>query len=315
MELAAPLRAVDRFQRPRPWLSVPLAVVKRFGDSGAGTLAATIAYYGFFSLFPLLLVLTSLAGFFLRGRTDLQTQLLDSALTQFPVLGDQIRENVGSLEGSGLAVGVGLVLAVWAGLGGIRAAQTAMDTIWDVPRKRRPSTVASIGLAFLMLIVLGAFVIAAAVAAGLASVSSGLVGGAIGISVSVVLNVAFFALAYRVLTTAEVSWRRVAPGAVLAGIGWTVLLAVGGVLVGDRIASSSDVYGTFAIVIGLLGWIYLGAQLALLGAVLNVVLDDHLWPRSLQGELTGADRRALRRSAEQEERRPEELVDVTFERD
>jgi uncharacterized BrkB/YihY/UPF0761 family membrane protein len=94
-----------------------------------------------------------------------------------------------------------------------------------------------------------------------------------------------------------------------------VLLAVGGVLVGDRIASSSDVYGTFAIVIGLLGWIYLGTQLALLGAVLNVVLDGHLWPRSLQGELTGADRRALRRSAEQEERRPEELVDVTFERD
>ena len=71
-------------------------------------------------------------------------------------------------------------------------------------------------------------------------------------------------------------------------------------------------YGTFAVVIGLLGWIYLGAQIALYGAVTNVVVSNRLWPRSLRGELTQADRQALRRSAEQEERTPSEAVDVSF---
>ena len=58
----------------------------------------------------------------------------------------------------------------------------------------------------------------------------------------------------------------VAPRRAVGGVGWTVLLALGGWIVSRRIASSNQVYGTFAVVIGLLGWIYLGAQIALLGA-------------------------------------------------
>lgn len=117
------------------------------------------------------------------------------------------------------------------------------------------------------------------------------------------------------LTAADVAWSDVASGAVLAGIGWTALLTTGSMIVGNRIASSSDVYGSFALVIGLLAWIYLGAQLMLVGAALNVVLKLRLWPRSLQGELTRSDRLALRRSAGQEERTDEEVVSVRFEQE
>ena len=292
---------------------MPVGVGKRFGESGAGTLAASIAYYGFFSLFPLLMVLASIASFVMEGRADLQERLLRSALSQFPVIGTQIREEVRSIEGSGLAVVIGMALTAWAGLGGIRAAQGAMDTIWDVPRKHRPGFVASAGRASLLLAVLGAFVVGGAALAGVAA-ASGPLGATLGLVASGALNVAMFALAYRILTAAGLSWRAVAPGAALAGLAWTVLLAVGGFIVEARVASSSDVYGTFALVIGLLGWIYLGAQITLLGAELNVVLAERLWPRSLQGsDLTDADRRALRRSAGQEERRHEETVSVAFE--
>jgi uncharacterized BrkB/YihY/UPF0761 family membrane protein len=107
MDTGAPVRALDRFQRPRPWVAIPLAVVKRFGDCDAGNLAAAIAYYGFFSLFPLLMVLSSLAGYSLRDHPDLQQRLLDSALAQFPVVGAEIRTNVRSIQGSGLAVVIG----------------------------------------------------------------------------------------------------------------------------------------------------------------------------------------------------------------
>ncbi|MDP9185326.1 MAG: YihY/virulence factor BrkB family protein [Actinomycetota bacterium] len=313
MNLNAALDAVDGYQRRRPWFAIPFAVIKRYGDGDTGNLAATIAYYAFFSLFPLLLVFASIGGYVLHDHPDLQEQLLGSTFAQFPIVGNQIRQNVGSIQGSGFAVVTGLALAVWAGLGGIRAAQGAMNTVWDVPRKQRPGTPASIGLALLMLLVLAAFVVTAAVIASLPSWAGGVAGPVLRIVASIVLNVGFFALGFRVLTAADVSWRQVAPGAALAGVGWTALLTLGGWLVSDRISSSTHIYGTFAVVIGLLGWIYLGAQLALFGAVANVVIANHLWPRSLRGELTPADRRALRRSAGQEERRQEESVDVTFE--
>ena len=311
MDIGATLRALDRLQRPRPWLAIPVALGKRFGESGAGSLAASIAYYGFFSLFPLLLVLSSLTGLALRDHPDLQQRVLNSAFAQLPVVGGEIRGNVRSIQGSGLAVTIGLLLATWAGLGAIRATQAAMDTIWDVPRRRRPGALASIGLALVMLAVLGVFLLAAAAIAGVTA-AAGPAGSAIGLAASLALNVALFLLAYRVLTRADIGWRAVAPGAALAGIGWTLLLAVGARIVSGRIASSENMYGTFAVVIGLLGWIYLAAQTALLGAVLNPVLSDRLWPRSLTGEPTSADRRALRRSARQEERRPDESVEVTF---
>ena len=311
MGIGAPLRAIDRLQRQRPWLAIPIALGKRFGESGAGSQAAAIAYYGFFSLFPLLLVLASLAGFALRDHPDLQQRLLDSAFAQLPVVGAEIRGNVRSIQGSGLAVVVGLALATWAGLGAIRATQVAMDTVWDVPRRRRPGALASIGLSLVTLALLGVFVLAATAIAGVTA-AAGPAGAAIGLLGSLALNVAVFLLAYRVLTRADIGWRAVAPGAALAGIGWTLLLAVGARIVSGRIASSENMYGSFAVVIGLLGWIYLGAQTALLGAVLNPVLSDRLWPRSLAGDPTSADRRALRRSARQEERRPDESVEVTF---
>ena len=312
MDIGRPLRGIDGFQRTHGWLGFPLAVAKRFGESGAGSLAATIAYYGFFSVFPLLIVLVSVAGLVLSDRPDLQANLLDSALAQFPVVGTEIRRNVGSIDGSGVALAVGVALTLWAGLGGVRSAQVAMDTIWDVPRKARRGTPASIAMALAMVAVLGAFVLGGAVFAALAAAAGGMLGSIAGLAASAALNVVVFAIAYRVLTTADVGWPDVASGAVLAGIGWTVLLTAGSTIVGNRIASSSDVYGSFALVIGLLAWIYLGAQLMLVGAELNVVLKLRLWPRSLQGELTRADRLALRRSAGQEERKDEEVVSVRF---
>jgi YihY family inner membrane protein len=313
MDVGGPLRAVDAWQRGRTWAALPVAVAKRFGDSGAGSLAATIAYYGFFSIFPLLMVLVSSAGFVVRDRPDLQERLVDSALANFPVVGAEIRDSVGAIDGSGVALAVGLALAVWAGLGAVRAAQVAMDTVWDVPRRARRGAPASIAMAVVMLLVVGAFVTAGAVLTGLASAASGWVGTVGGLAGVAAVNVAMFAISYRVLTAADVSFRDVAPGAALAGLGWAALLALGGSIVGNRIASSSDTYGSFALVIGLLAWIYLGAQLTLLGAELNVVLRHRLWPRSLQGELTEADERALRRSAAQEHRTDGEVIDVRFE--
>src|SRR3954447_12411292 len=106
MDVLAPLKGFDRYQRRHAGLAIPFAVVKKFGDDQSGNLSALIAYYAFFSLFPLLLVFVTVLGFVLEGNPDAQKAVLDSALRQIPIVGEQIR--AGSLHGSGLALVIGL---------------------------------------------------------------------------------------------------------------------------------------------------------------------------------------------------------------
>ena len=97
---------LDRFQRRRPLLGVPVATIYKYGDDQGTYLAVIVTYYALFAVLPLLLLATSILGFVLQGNPDLQAKVLDSALSQFPVLGDQFRRPEG-LTGSRTAVVVG----------------------------------------------------------------------------------------------------------------------------------------------------------------------------------------------------------------
>ena len=92
------LRRADEAQRNRPVLAFPFAVLKKFGDDRAGQMAALIAYYGFFSLFPLLLVFVTVVAFVIQNDPALQERLLDSALTRFPMIGPEIEANIGEIR-------------------------------------------------------------------------------------------------------------------------------------------------------------------------------------------------------------------------
>jgi uncharacterized BrkB/YihY/UPF0761 family membrane protein len=119
--------------------------------------------------------------------------------------------------------------------------------------------------------------------------------------------------AYRVLTVADVGWREVLPGVVAAAIAWTILLMLGSWLVDRHTRNASQVYGFFAIVIGLLAWISLAAQVFLFAAEINVVRARRLWRRSLIAPpLADEDREVLASRAEEERARPEGKVDVRF---
>jgi len=309
------IRAIDAFQQRHAVFAFPHAVIKKFGDDRGGQQATLLAYYGFFSLLPLLLVAATVLGFVLRNNPDLQDSLLDSAISQFPVIGQHIRENLRSIEGSTLALTIGIVGALWGGLGGIRAMQDAMNIVWDVPHKERPGFPNRLLPALLMLLVLGGFGLMSTAISAIGT--GGAIEGfarAITIPASAVLNVATFLLAFKVLTTKEVSWSDVMPGALFAGVAWTALQAAGTYIVGSRLEGASQLYGVFGVVIGLVLWLYLGAQITLLAAEVNVVRKHHLWPRALDmGNLTGTDREALKRRARVEERVKGQTVSVTFE--
>jgi len=275
---------VDAFQERRPWLAFPYAVIRKFGEDQAGHLAALIAYYGFFSVFPLLLVLVTILGMVLRGHPALQQRVLGSALAQFPVLGNQLQHNIGSLRGGGLALVIGIALTLWSGLRVIRATETAVNSVWDVPVRQRPNLLFSTLRALLMLAVLGAITLAAAIVGGVGAGGGSWPRMIAGVVLALALNVTLFLLAFRILTTAPVAWSDLWTGAALAAVAWTILQALGGYYVSHQLRTASEVYGTFGVVIGLLAWIHLGAQITLLGAEVNVVRARHLWPRSVVRE-------------------------------
>jgi YihY family inner membrane protein len=304
-------RRADRAHRRRPWLAFPYAVLKKFGDDQAGNLAALISYYGFFSLFPLMLVLVTVLGMVLQANSELQVRIQSSALANFPIIGEEIDSNVRALGGSGVTVAIGVALALWAGIGVLRVMQTAMNTVWNVPFRHRPNFVKTLLRAAIMLVVLGLVTIAAAGAGSVGSGNDNALLSFLWVAISLLLNFLLFVLAFRILTSEDLSWGDVWLGAAIAAIAWTALQALGGYIVRHQLEGATQTYGTFATVIGLLAWIYIGAQVTLLAAEVNVVKKRRLWPRAIvQPPLTDADARALASYVRQEERRPEQNVDV-----
>jgi uncharacterized BrkB/YihY/UPF0761 family membrane protein len=168
---------LDRLQRRNRVAGVVVAVIYKYLDDQGGYLAALITYYGFVSLFPLLLLLTTGLGWVLVGRPDLKAQVLQSTLSQFPVIGSQLHQPEG-LSGGTVAAVVGILGALYGGLGVGQAVQNAMDSVWAVPRNKRPDPIRSRLRSLILLLVLGSAAITATVlsAVGQATVALGVFG-------------------------------------------------------------------------------------------------------------------------------------------
>lgn len=132
---------LNSFQQRHAFIAFPFAVFKKFGEDQAGNLAALIVYYGFFALFPLLLVFVSVLGVVLAAYPGFREDIIHSAVGQFPVIGDQIRTraDIEALSGNWVTIAAGGGGALWAGLGVAQAAQRAMNVVWEIPRAEWPS--------------------------------------------------------------------------------------------------------------------------------------------------------------------------------
>jgi YihY family inner membrane protein len=306
------VRRIDRFQQSHGIVGLPFAVIQKFGNDQAGGKATIIAFYALFAIFPLLLVFSTVLGFVLGGYPALEHRLVNSALADFPIIGSQMRSAAHPLRGSGLALVVGLLGALYGAQGMGQAAQNAMNTIWNVPFKAWPGFVGRRVRGFTILALLGIGVLMTTTLIGFAP-RFGPLNEVWPWAVSSLVNFGVFLAAFSLLTAATVRVRDVAIGAVFAMVFWEALQAVGDVYIRYVLGHATSVYGFFAITIGLLSWLYMGARLMLLAAEINVVLRYHLWPRSLtQPPFTCQDKEAFELLAKMEERRPEETIKVSF---
>jgi membrane protein len=300
----------DEFQQRRAWLALPMAVVKKAGDDQGGNLAALVAYYGFFSLFPLLLVFTTIIGYVLAGNPAQQESVKNSIVNQFPSVGQSLHFQ--AISGSAVALIVGIVVSLYAGLGVTNAAQNLMNTVWAVPFRDRPSFVKSRLRGLALLVSLGTlFIVSTVITGAVSSVFGGADTKLFGYLVSIAVNACLFFFSFRWMTDSEVRSRDLLWGTFVGAILWTILQAVGGIYLHH--VSSGGHYGVFTTVIGMLVWLHLGGQVLMYCAEINVVVSRHLWPRSFFGPpLSSADQRVLRDLAKAAARTEHQTVDVGF---
>lgn len=310
---------IDRFQRSHPRAGLPIAVIYKFADDQGNYLAALIAYYGFVSIVPLLLLSSTILGFVLRGDPDLQHQLLNSAVGQFPVVGPQLAHAHG-LTGSGVGLAVGILGTLYGGLGAAQAAQNAMNSIWRVPRNSRPNPIASRLRSLVLLAVVGLSVL---VTTGLATIGSvvNVFGPGTKVLIGILtllVNTAVFTLGFRVATARDLTLRETVPGAVFAAVCWQLLQYVGAIYVGHTVARASEVNAVFALVLGLLAWLYLESVIVVLAVEFNTVRAFHLYPRALltpftdDVDLTNADEKTYSQQAKAQRAKGFERISVKF---
>jgi YihY family inner membrane protein len=317
---------LDAFQRRHTWAGFPLGVVYKFLDDQGTYLAALITYYGFLSLFPLLLLLTSILGVVLRNNPQLQQQIVESALSQIPVIGNELG-NPKALGGGVTAIVIGALAALYGALGVANATQNAMNQIWAVPRNRRPDPIRARLRGLLLLLTAGLALLGATILAGIAS-RTGSFGASLGwvISVllvlaSVLINAAVFLLAFRISTAMRLTLREVAPGAITAAVLWQLLQSFGAQYVSRVVATASATNSVSALVLGLLAFIFLAANALVLSVEINVVRAKRLYPRALltpfidNVDLTRGDQAVYAGAAKAERHKSFQNVDVSFEHD
>lgn len=317
------IERLDRFQRRHRWAGFPIAVVYKFLDDQGNHLAALVAFFGLLSLFPLLLLLSSLLGFVLDANPDMQQQILRSTLGQFPVIGDQLKTT--GLRGSGAGVIIGVLGSIYGALGVAQAVQNMMNVAWGVPRNRRPNPLLARVRSLLLLATAGVAVITTTLLSAFATSADAF--GANGLTVglrivttmaAVLVNAAIFMLAIHIATARDLRWRDSIPGAMGAALAWLALQSFGALLVGHVLKNATAVNAVSGLMLGLAVWFYVAATTLVVCVEVNVVRAKRLWPRALMTpftddvDLTRGDRRSYSDAAKAQRLKGFENVDVTF---
>ena len=321
--MPGPVDRVDDFQRRHRAAGFPIGVLYKFFDDQGGYLAAVLTYYAFVAIFPILLIVSSVLGFILQGHSDLQKEILNSTLAQFPIVGDQLGRPEG-LQGSTSAVVVGSLTALYGVVGLGQAAQNAVNIAWAIPRNSRLNPVVSRLRSAVWLVLAGLALVLVAVLTSLGSHLD--VFGAeldtgvrwVVVIATILLNTAVLSVMLRLSTPQKESLREVLPGALTIAVSWQVLQVVGGLYVEHVIGRASQMNAVFATVLGLVALLYVATVIAIIGLEINVVLAKRLYPRALLTpftdavQLTEADKRVYREYAEAQRHKGFERVQVSF---
>jgi len=307
------LDKLDAYQQEHKPVAIPIAVFKKFSEDQSTNLASMIAFWAFFSIFPLMLVLVTLLGFFLPA--DMKTGVLKDVAGYIPLLNTK---TIAGLSGSWWALIVGIVSALWSGSAVVRTVQFAFNSVWEIPYHQRPKLVEKVLRSIWVLGTIGVGLLISVLITGFVSGASNSLhlawfGHLIGYVIAIALDIGLFVAAFRMLTDRDISTRDVLPGAVLSGFVFWVLQSLSSLIISHYLSNAQSTYGNFATVITMLWWFYITSIVTLLGAQLNVVLKERLYPRGLvDAPDTEADHRLYDNYAKERTYHEDEQVHTSF---
>ncbi|MGF7229531.1 MAG: YihY/virulence factor BrkB family protein [Candidatus Saccharibacteria bacterium] len=314
MQITNIVDTLDRFQQRHPFVGLPYAIIKKFGDDDGGYQAALITYYGFLSIFPLLLVILTVIQLVFHNNPHVRDEVSQSIGHFFPGIGSALQSSVHTKGGTGVGLAIGLLVTIYGSRGVADVLRHTINDIWQVPRMRR--TGFPKGMLQSLLIMAAATIGFAATVA--VSSFSAVLGHAQWVKIAA--NVIGFAVLFGVLLFVfrTASSRKVPYKDMLLGTGSAAaiiqfLLTFGSVLIARQLKNFDTLYGTFAIVLGMLFWIYLLAQVVVYAAEIDSVRHLKLWPRAIQNDKpTPQDLHAYELYAHVDRYIPKEEIDIRF---
>ncbi len=311
--VARVVAVVDQWQRRHSLLGFPIAVVKKYGDDNGGKQAALLTYYGFLSIFPILLLAVFTLTHALANDAELRADVIEAIVP--PELQDAVDGAVTSLPTGGLPLVVGIIGLLFTATGIVFTAYDMLNHLAGVPHRARLDMVPRYLRGFLVLVLL---LVSMAAIGLLTALSSNLIDvGAVSTTTAAagVLAISFGLLlvSARLLIARPVRFAALWPAAALGAIAVSTLVLVFSPLLARFVGRSGPVYGSFATIVGMFALLYLVSQVLVYSAEIAVVRRRRLWPRALDmARPTRADRRALTGLARMEERTAVERVAVSF---
>ncbi|HSW85238.1 MAG TPA: YihY/virulence factor BrkB family protein [Candidatus Saccharimonadales bacterium] len=276
------INKIDHWQQKHRWSAFSYAVIKKYSDDESGYQAALLTYYGFLSLFPLLLIISTIASQLASSHPSLQHGIIQSVSTYFPVLGNQLSEHVGTLHKNGLALIIGILFLIYGARGVADAFRRSVQQIWRVPKAQRPKFPKTILNSLIIIVASGVGLIAASIFTGLAaSAGHGPAFRVFSLAVNLYILFWLFIFLLNVCLPKHVRVKDTVPGALTAALGIIILQILGGVLLKNELQRLDALYSYFAVALGLLFWIYLQAQLIHYAVTISAVSAQHLWPRKI----------------------------------
>ncbi len=305
---------VDNWQRHHRLVAFPYAVIKKYGEDEAGYQAALLTYYGFLSLFPLLLVLTTLVSI-VGGHNDaLKNTIVGGLTSYFPMFGNQLSSHTQTLHKSGLPLVIGILFTLYGARGVADAFRSGVNHIWQTPRSEMEGFPLSLFKSFAIIAIGGTGFILASIISGYAA-SAG--HGILFSLVSLIINVFILFWLFRVLLSLslprKLPFRQTRAGAAAAAVGLVILQSAGGFVITRELKSLDAVYSYFALSLGLLFWLYLQAQTVYYAVEMASVRTLRLSPRGITADnLTAADKRVYARQAASEKQIAKETIKTKF---
>ncbi len=309
------LSRLDDLQMKHKSLSFGYALIKKYSQDQGGNQAALITYYGFLSLFPLLVAALSFAQLAIFKNAHLKSSISSALNNYFPLVGHQLQSNVHGLGKAGIALGISILVTIYGAKGVSSILRQAMDGIWQVPRANRAGGVKGIIRSLAVIFIGGAGFIVSGILSSYGAGRSSMVGLRIlSLTISFLLTYAVLLVVLKLSVSVKTPIRNFYVGTAVATVGLQIIQAAGGFVITHELGHFSSLYGSLAIVFVVLFWIYLQARVLLYAAEIDTILYFNLWPRSITGfRRTVADQKALKMYVKRAELTNDENIEVRFE--